>query len=165
MRAAAKEIGRVSRTTAKDILDGSEDYRIAKIYKETVTTFINQRGARKYRDSSNPEELLEWLSEATMDNQLKEDREHLLDIASRFQREVVCLLNLFLIIANKSLLARDELGKHIVSAYGGDDQENVEALKKYAKNTKSLDTQKRYAELVELILNWDRELKGPGSAA
>jgi len=157
MRAAAKEIGKVSRATTKDILESSEEYRIAKIYKDTVTTFINQRGGSKYRDPSTPEELLEWLNDATMDNQLRQDREHLLEIAARFQREIVCLLNLFLIIANKSLLARDELGKYIVSAYGGEDKENVEILKKCAKDMKALDIEKRYAQSVELILNWDKE--------
>ena len=159
MRAAFKEIDKVSRFTTKDILENSEEYRIAKIYKDTVTTFINQRGVRKYQDPSTPEEVLEWLNDATMDNQLKQDREHLLEIAARFQREIVCLLNLFLIIANKSLLARDELGKYIVSAYGGDDEENVEILKEYAKNTKFSDSQKRYAQSVELIMNWDKEFK------
>ena len=159
MRAAAKEISKVSLTTVKDVLEGSDDYRIAKIYKDTVNTFINQRGVRKYQDPSTPEEVLEWLNDATMDNQLKQDREHLLEIAARFQREIVCLLNLFLIIANKSLLARDELGKYIVSAYGGDDEENVQILKEYAKNTKFSDSQKRYAQSVELIMNWDKEFK------
>jgi len=159
MRAASKEIDKVSRLTTKDVLESSDEYRIANICKDAVTTFINQRSVSKYRDPSTAEELLEWLNDATMDSQLKQDREHLLGIAARFQGEIVCLLNLFLIIANKSLLARDKLGKYIVSAYGGDDQENVEELKKYAKDTKGLDSQKRYAQMVELILNWDTEFK------
>ena len=159
MRAAAKEIDKVSRVTAKDILEGSDEYRIANIYKNAVTTFITQRGVIKYQDPSTAEELLEWLNDATMDKQLRQDREHLLDITTRFQREIVCLLNLFLILANKSLLARDKLGKYIVNGFGGDDQENVEELKKYAKNTKAIDSEKRYAQLVELILNWDMDFK------
>jgi hypothetical protein len=59
MRAAAKEISRVGHATAKDILDGSEEYRIAKLYKDATITFMNQRGAKHYRDPSNSEELLE----------------------------------------------------------------------------------------------------------
>lgn len=157
MRAAAKEISKVSRTTIKDILESSEEYRIAKIYKDTVTTFINQRGGSKYRDPSTPEELLEWLNDATMDNQLRQDREHLLEIAARFQREVMSLLDIFLVTANKSLLARDKLGKYIVGTYGGEDKENVEILKKCTKDAKHLDSQKRYAQMVELVLNWERE--------
>lgn len=157
MRAASKEISKVSCVTAKDILEGSEEYHRAKVYQNAITVFINQRGGYRFQEPKTPEEVVRWLDDATMDQQLKQDREHLLEIASRFQREIVCLLNLFLIIANKSLLARDELGKYIVSAYGGDDDENVEALKEYAKNAKGLDSQKRYAQVVELILNWDKE--------
>jgi hypothetical protein len=93
-----------------------------------------------------------------MDNQLIEDREHLLSIATRFQREIMCLLNLFLIIANKSLLARNELGQYIVNVYGGEDSESVEILKKVAEKSKKLDGPKRYLELVKLVLNWDKEL-------
>jgi hypothetical protein len=157
MRAAAKEINRVSRTTAKDILDGSEEYQLGKLYKETVTAFLTQRGVDKYRNPSSQKELLEWLEEATLDKQLKEDRNHLLEITGRFQREVISLLKLFLVIANKSLLARDELGKYIIQTYGGEDNEAIETLKESIKSAKTFDSQKRYVELVELILNWDKE--------
>ena len=92
-----------------------------------------------------------------MDKELKQDREHLLDIAANFQRQVVSLLNVFLVIANKGLLARDELGRHIVNAFGGDDKESVETLRQHFKEPFS-DSQRRYAELIELILNWDKEL-------
>lgn len=159
MRAASKEITRVSHTTATDILESSEKYRRAKVYEDAITQFINQRGNTGWLNPKSTDDVIKWLDEATMDKQLKQDREHLLDIAARFQREIVCLLQLFLILANKSLLARDKLGKHIVNAYGGDDPENVEELKEYAKNTKGLDSQKRYAQLVELILNWDMDFK------
>jgi hypothetical protein len=145
MRAAAKEINRVSRT--------SEEYRIANIYKDAVTTFLNQRNVKKYRDPSTREELLEWLGEATMDNQLKEDRDHLLDIATRFQRNVASLFSIFAVIAGRSLLARDELGNHIVQAFGGDDKESIKALQDYAKAPKAIESQKDYAQLVEIIMN------------
>jgi hypothetical protein len=61
------------------------------------------------------------------------------------------------VIANKSLLARDELGQRIVKAYGGDDPENVETLKAVAGRAKAFDTEKRYAQLVDIVLNWDKE--------
>jgi hypothetical protein len=158
MRAAAKEITRVNSTVAKDILDNSEEYRVAKLFQAAVRTFIKQRGIIKF-ESTTPtiEEVLSWLDEATMDNQLKQDRDHLLDIAARFQREVMSLLNIFLVIANKSLFARDQLGKYIISAYGGEDEESVETLKEHIKNAKHLDSQKRYVQMIELVLNWERE--------
>jgi hypothetical protein len=157
MRAAAKEIARVNSTTVKDILQNSEVHQLAKLYQEAVTTFIHQRGLRKYEQPKSMEDIVGWLGDATMDNQLKEDRDHLLEIAARFQREIVSLLNVFLIIANKGLFARDKLGKYIVSAYGGEDQESLETLKQCAKGAKAMDSQKRYAQFIELILNWDKE--------
>lgn len=158
MRAAAKEITRVNSTVAKDILDNSEEYRVAKLYQAAVRAFIKQRGVIKFEPATPTiEEVLTWLDEATMDKQLKQDRDHLLEIAACFQREVMSLLNIFLVVVNKSLFARDQLGKYIVSAYGGEDEESVEALKEYAKDAKHLDRQRRYAQMVELVLNWDKE--------
>lgn len=157
MRAASKEITKVSRTTATDILENSEEYRRAKVYQDAITQFINQRGNTEWLDPKTTDDVIKWLGEATMDRQLKQDREHLIGIASHFQREIVSLLNLFLIIANKSLIARDNLGKHIVSVYGGQDDDSVEMLKGLSKNPIALDIQKRYAETVKLILNWDKE--------
>jgi hypothetical protein len=159
MRAAAKEIDRVSRTTVKEILDGSKDYRLATLYKAAVNNFINQRGVKKYMDPATPEEVVEWLNEATMDVQLQQDRDHLLQVAGRFQGAIISLLNVFLVVANKGLLARDELGNYIVSVFGGDDRENVETLKQCAKEAKHNDSQKRYVELIELVMNWDKELR------
>ena len=159
MRAASKEISKVSQVTAKAILENSEEYRKAKIYQDAITQFINQRGNTAWLDAKTTDDVIKWLDDATMDKQLKQDREHLIGIASHFQREIISLLNLFLIIANKSLIARDKLGKHIVSTYGGQDDDCVEMLKGLSQNPKALDIQKRYAEVVELILNWDREFK------
>jgi len=157
MRAAAKEIARVNSATVKDILQNSEVHQLAKLYQEAVTTFIHQRGVSKYEQPKSTEDILSWLGDATMDSQLKEDRNHLLEIAGRFQREIVSLLNVFLIIANKSLFARDQLGKYIVGAYGGEDRENIETLKTVTERAKAFDSEKRYAQVIELILNWDKE--------
>jgi hypothetical protein len=159
MRAAAKEITRVNSTTVKDILQNSEVHQLAKLYQEAVTTFIHQRGVRKYEQPKSTEDIVGWLGDATMDNQLKEDRDHLLEIAGRFQREIVSLLNVFLIVANKGLFARDQLGNYLVTAYGGDDEESIETLKKCLKDAKAMDSQKRYAQVIDLILNWDKEFK------
>lgn len=156
VRAASKEIARVSQTTIKQVLEDSSEYQRAKIYRDAITLFINQRGNIAYLDPTTPDEVVKWLDDATMNKQLKQDREHLLDIASRFQREVVGLLNLFMVIANKSLLARDELGKYIVNVYGGQDAGSLELLRDYSQNPKAIESQNRYAEMVELIMNLDK---------
>ncbi len=158
MRAASKEINVVSQTTAKQVLESSKEYHRAKVYQDAIILFINQRGNTTYLEPTTPEDVVKWLDNATMDKQLKQDRDHLLEIADHFQREVVDLLNLFLILASKSLLARNELGKHIVSSYGGDDKGSLEALREYAKSAKTPEYQKRYTELIELITNWQKEM-------
>ena len=155
MRAASQQIDRVGRTTIKEVLEGSSEYQKAKVYRDALTLFINQRGNLWHLDPTTPEEVVKWLDDATMDKQLKQDREHLLQITGYFQRDIMGLLRLFLILANKSLLARDKLGKYMVSSFGGVDDESLEALKEYAKNSKTPEEHKRYAELVELLINWD----------
>lgn len=160
MRAAAKEIDRTSCVTADEVLEKSEKYRRAKVYQDAIIRFLNQRGAFNWLDPSTPDDVVKWLDEATMDKQLKQDREHLLKIAGCFQSEIIHLLNLFLVLAHKGLLARDELGKYIVSAYGGRDEDALESLKERARNPKALESQQLYAELVELIVNWGKEQNG-----
>jgi len=162
MRAAAKEVARVTNVTAKEILDNSEEYQLTKLFREAVRSFLKSRGNLRFTEiltsrATTIDEVVTWLEEATMDNQLKQDRDHLLEVAARFQREVISLLNLFLVIANKSLLARNELGSYIVQTYGGEDTENIETLKEVAKRAKAFNSEKRYAEIVNLILNWDKE--------
>lgn len=156
MRAASKEIDRVNRITSKEVLEGSKEYKRAKIFEDAVVSFISQRGGSKYMEPECYEDVIRWLDDATMDKQLLQDREHLLTAANRFQRDIVGLLSLFLTLANKSLLARDALGGYIVSSFGGDDDGSVEALKKYAQSKNAREYQKRFAELVELVLNWQR---------
>jgi hypothetical protein len=163
MRAAAKEIFRIQGTVAKDILDNSDEYHLAKLFQEAVRSFLKSRGDLRFTDrATTADEVINWLEEATLDKQLKKDRDQLLQVAGHFQRQVISLLNLFLVIANKSLLARDELGAYVVKAFGGDDTENVETLKRFAKRAKAFDTEKRYTQLVELVLNWDKEFPTVG---
>jgi hypothetical protein len=158
MRAAAKEIFRIQGTVAKDILDNSDEYHLAKLFQEAVRSFLKSRGDLRFTErAATVEEVIHWLEEATLDKQLKQDRDHLLQAAGHFQRQVISLLNLFLVIANKSLLARGELGEYIVKAFGGDDSENVETLKEIAKRAKAFNSEKQYAQIVELVLNWDKE--------
>lgn len=158
MRAAAKEIVRVTKTSVRETLDNSEEYQLAKLHQAAVRTFIKQRGITRFEpETYTMEDVVNWLEEATMDNQLKEDREHLLIITGQFQRQIVSLLKVFLAIANKSLLARNELGEYIIHHYGGQDQESVETLKEHIKSSKRLNMEKHYVQFLELLLNWDKE--------
>jgi hypothetical protein len=164
MRAGAKEISRVTNVTSKEILEKSEEYQLASRFKQAVRSFIAKRGISKFESSSlTVDEIVTWLEEATMDNQLKQDRDHLLEVAGRFQREVVSLLNIFLVVAKKSLFARNELGSYIVQTYGGEDRESIETLKALVKHAKAFDSEKRYVEVIEVILNWNKEFGNANS--
>ena len=154
MRAAHKEILKSKEVNLEEVLTSSEAYKKASSYMEAARRFLESRGNTFFIPDST-EDIIKALEEATTEKQLKQDRERLLTVTGRFQRDIAGLLNLFLIIANKSLLARDELGKYIVSEYGGHDQEGLDVLKERAKNRKATDYERHYAALVELILRWE----------
>jgi len=48
------------------------------------------------------------------------------------------------------------LGDYLVSEYGARDEYSLIALQQRAKDRKANDYDNRYAELVELILNWQK---------
>jgi len=143
MRAFGKHLEDDAKYTEKDILANSSAYKQAKVFQDTTMKFLGERGRHLYHPLSTEEQILKELHEATMDKQLKEDREHLITISQRFQEQVTGLLNSFLAIANKSLLARNELGEHIVSAFGGFTDEGVSSLRKHIK-----DNEKEIAKLI-----------------
>ncbi len=154
LRAAYKEIEQSKKVNIKEALANSEEYNEAKRYKDAVSVFLKSRGG-KYLIKTSIEDITQALEEATMDEQLKQDRERLLHMTGKFQRDIAGLASLFMVLANKSLLARDELGSYIVSNYGGDDKEGLEALKERAKEKGATSYEKQYAELVELLLKWE----------
>jgi len=157
MRAASKGIDKANKITSKEVLESSEEYRRAKVYQDAIVQFINQRGNTSWLEPTNPEAVIEWLDDATMDKQLKQDRDHLLEVTGHFQREILNLLNLFLVVANKSLLARDELGKYVVATYGGQDDLSLDTLQSYINSAKAFDSQKKNAQLIKLLMEWGKE--------
>lgn len=121
---------------------------------KAILKFLESRG-KLYIDPKSSEDIIRELNEATMDKQLKQERERLLNISGIFQRQIADLFNMFMVIASKSLLARDEMGQFIIREYGGADSESLEALRKRAGEKKYSDYEKRCYETVELLLNWN----------
>jgi len=156
MRAAHKGIEQAKRLNLEEVLTTSEAYKKSSQYMEATMKFLESRGT-KYFLPESAGDIIKALEEATIDKQLKQDREHLLNIGGRFQRTIADLLNLFVIIASKSVLARNDMGSYIVSEFGGEDNESLESLKKLAKGKwGSTMRNKRYSELIELLLNWEK---------
>lgn len=154
MRAAYKGIESAKEQATRDILDNSLEYQHAKWYMEATMKFLESRGSYGNLIES-VDNIRKALEEATIDKQLKQEREHLLAISDKFQRDVAGLLNLFLVIAHKSLVARDKMGKLIVETYGGNDDAALEVLKGIAKSSKASNYQKRYVELIDTMLHWE----------
>jgi len=155
LRAAHKEIENSKKVNLEEILTTSEAYKKASSYMEATSKFLKSRG-KPYMAPDSTEDIVKALEEATIDKQLKQDRDRLINLTGRFQSEIAGLMSLFLIIANKSLLARNELGDYLVSEYGARDEYSLIALQQRAKDRKANDYDNRYTELVELILNWQK---------
>ena len=155
LRAAHKEIENSKKVNLEEVLTTSEAYKKASSYMEATSKFLKSRGA-SYMALDSTDDIVKALEEATIDKQLKQDRDRLISLTGRFQSDIAGLMSLFLIIANKSLLARNELGDYLVSEYGARDEYSLIALQQRAKDRKANDYDNRYAELVELILNWQK---------
>lgn len=154
MRSAYKEIEVASKLTTKTVLDNSTEYKEAISYREAVQKFLHERSTPLPYEAKAVD-IYSKLNEATLDKQLKRDCNQLLTVSGSFQRAIANLLTLFLVIAQKSLIARNELGDYIVNTYNVKDEESITILKELAKDSKVSDYRKRYAELIEVLMNWE----------
>jgi hypothetical protein len=154
MRAAQKEIEKANDLTERDILAKSTEYKHTGFYRDAVSRFLHERGIAPPYDVT-AEDIYDKLIAATYDKQIKQDCHQLLEISGQFQHSIASLATLFLVIAKRALLARNEMGDYIVKSYGQHDDEAVEVLKELSKDPKVSDYQKRYAQTIELLLNWE----------
>jgi hypothetical protein len=138
--------------TSREVLANDHEHQRAIRYMKATMQFLKNRGKNSFLLDDAEDEIIKALEDATMDKQLLQDREHLLEVTGSFQRNIAGLLSIFEVIANKALLARNELGDYIIAKYGGNDLEGLEALKKRANDKRSTEHEKAYAELVETIL-------------
>ena len=133
LRSAHKEIEITARREKTTFLQNDEGYLRAKRYEKATDRFLEQRHARNwYMQKDSEEAIFKALEEATMDKQLKEDKDHLQGIADTFQSQIAELFNLMAVIAAKGLIARDEMGKYLVERWGNPDaldKDNVKSLK------------------------------------
>lgn len=156
MRAAHKEIRGTERLVTNEFKSKDRDYQRALWYSAAVTKFLQTHAHRPIYPESQ-QEIETALNDATMDKVVKEEREQLLNIGAKFQRDIIALLSLFLIVAKKGILAREEMGQYIVKTYGGVDPAALEVLKERAKGDKSVfQIERAYADMVETLLGWEK---------
>lgn len=156
MRAAHKQILKVSKISIKDALESSKEYQDALKYKQALDTFFNKRNVINY-PLGEASDILDRINQASLDKEIEQDKEQLLGISHRFQRSIIELAELVAVIAHKGLLARDEMGNYIVSRFGGSDEESLKALKELQGRSK-YNSNKNYADAVELLLNWNNKV-------
>ena len=150
MRSAAKEIERTQKQSEATTLETSKAHKTAMSYQHAVKAFCEKRGSRIF--DTDAEGIIRHLEEATADKEVKEDIDQLVAIGEKFQWEIVGLFSAFAVIANKALLARDEMGKLILQRFDF----STPALEILKERTKP-HYEKRYAELLGIILNWQKE--------
>jgi hypothetical protein len=159
MRAAYKGIEAATKLTSESVLADSTEYKNTSLYREAILRFLQERGIPPPYEVT-VENIYSKLVEATLDKQLKQDCDQLLAVSGTFQRTIANLATLFLVIAKRSLIARNEMGDYIVKAYNIRDEDSIEILKEMGKASKMSDYQKRYAEVIELLLNWESIANG-----
>jgi len=155
MRSANKSINAALGSAVKAEIEKNETYQRGVWMTEAVTRFLNSHGGTS-RYYQSADDLYCLLEEATTDQQAKQDRDQLLRITGRFQQEVAGLLSTMLVLARRSLLARDELGHFIEGAYGGQDDHAIEELKKIVSDPKKKGTYDRHAGLINTLVEWEK---------
>ena len=145
MRAAANGIDKVLKTMTNDVLADSKEYKRAKTYELATERFLRSCNYERTSSFKDVEDIVKALEKVTTDDKLRGDREHLEYRLGNFETAISGLLDMFLLIASKSLIARDEIGAHIWKA------DNTEYLTKHIKQHKS--------EIRELLLKLEEIVK------
>ncbi len=154
MRAAGKEIKRDTDKMRKEILKTDPTHLDALSYKTAVVAFLQSRGTQGHLFDATEDMVRELLEQATLDRQLVQDRDQLIEKLSQFQRRMQELFTIFALVANKSLLERNKFGEYIVTKYGGHDREALKSLRDTGKE-KGYRGTKEYTDIIEAILNWE----------
>lgn len=152
MRSAWKSIENNKKTSEKSILAQSKEYQQATIYQTAIGKFLQTKGI--YATHETEGAVLTDLNKATADKEVQEHLNQILTITERFEGEILGLFQFFAVIAGKTLLAKNELGKFILGHYGNYDVEAMRLLKE--DTLKRPDYQKRVSELVDLIMAWGK---------
>lgn len=158
MRAAHNEIVAAANRDKQELLNSDIGHNAALSFQKAVETFLKSRGVPNYFPEPTVGLIETSLEEATLDKGLRQEREHLLSKLGEFQRDMTQLFSIFAVIANRSLLKRNELGDFVVGKYGGHDDEALESIRELRGRDKYR-SNKRYADLIDSIINWNTEFE------
>ncbi|KKM26783.1 hypothetical protein LCGC14_1581260 [marine sediment metagenome] len=145
MRAAEKGINKANKRSEEEILAGSVTHQRLKMYQQAVEAYLERRKVHKliYQE----EDVSLALEQASANKQVEDDLAQLQHIADSFQREIASLFSLFALLANKSILASDKMGRHIISAYSN----NPQALEMFTGKGKLEDPKTEMLEIIRKL--------------
>lgn len=150
MRAASKRIDTIGEAAKRELNANNPELQKAKEYEKAVVKFLTNNNRSLYTKwPKDADGILKELCEAKLDKRLKDDIEHLQTIAGCFQGAIIQTMNMFLVVANQGLLAHNELGEHVVSAFGGVTDDSIALLKKHINDNSKI--------LADTILNLSEE--------
>jgi hypothetical protein len=137
MRSAWKAQRQASLKKEKYVLESSKAYKRAKMYEDACEFFFNSRHVYCMEIPENKEKVLSLLEESTKSSDLKIEREHLLDVLHNFEDNIIDMASDIISLSGRALLAKDELGKYLLSEYGGKDKIALDYLNSINKKKPS----------------------------
>lgn len=150
MRAAWKSINSQNAAALVELNSNNPLYKNACMCKEAMESFLSTRLNYSYYGLAQDKEgIISQLDQTTTTNAIKKEREQLLRVSGEFQRRMVDLFELFAVIAHRSILERNELGKYFVEVYGAVDPHLLETIRRDKRNDS------HYAKIVERLLSWN----------
>jgi hypothetical protein len=130
MRSADKEKEKFARSDKAQYLQNDSGYKRAKTFENATRKFLERRNPQYFYVPETEDDITKALEDATMDKEVKSDKELLMSVADRFQDQLAELFNTFAVIASKGVLAKDEAGKAILDRWGNQEPLDKESLKK-----------------------------------
>ena len=133
MRAAGKRIDTAYNAAASELMKTNSDVKRALAFEKATMRLLHECNAvRRYFETLEDEEkIYQLLKNINLDEQTKQDREQLEYKLQNFENEIARLLNIFILIASKSILAKNTLGDYLYEL-----SDNKGYLRSHIKNNK-----------------------------
>jgi hypothetical protein len=144
VRSADKEKENFARSDKAKYLQNDPGYKRAKLFENAARRFLEHRNSQYFYAPETEDAIIKALEDATLDKEVKADRELLISVADNFQNQLAELFNTFAIIASKGVLARDEAGNQILERWGSQEPLDKDSIKKLKdrRETKLVDNVK-----------------------
>ena len=152
MRAAWKGINDAENRKEREILTTSRKYLQAKTCEQAVNAFCQKRGVSVFLGAdSTVSNVTGHLEEAASSKQIRQDLEQLASVVATYQRGVASLFSVFALLAHKSILDTDELGKYLLQTWGNHEGDALDLFRDLRENS---EYGKDLKGILEIIRKW-----------